>query len=218
VIQKNITWETAKLHWDSFILGANGLLKIGRIIMEDITKSIVEKISSYNIFNNFFPGVIFCYIVEKTTRFSIAGEEIWEMLFIYYFIGMIISRISSIFIEKILKSIKIKNRKLNSKEPFLKFAPYEQYIDASEKQPFIKTLNETNNAYRTIITVFVIAIAVKIYDWLLCDLVERCGQIGNNLVFIGMSILIIALFVGSYKKQTDYIRSRVEKYSSKKNN
>ena len=28
--------------------------------MEEILKSISEKISSYNIFNNLFPGIIFC--------------------------------------------------------------------------------------------------------------------------------------------------------------
>ena len=38
--------------------------------MKDVTKNLVEKNSSYNIFNNLFPGIIFCGIVEKTTRIS----------------------------------------------------------------------------------------------------------------------------------------------------
>ena len=38
--------------------------------MEDIIKNFVEKISSYDILNNLFPGVIFCSIVERTTRIT----------------------------------------------------------------------------------------------------------------------------------------------------
>ena len=80
---------------------------------------------------------------------------------------MIISRIGSIFIEKILKSIKVCNKKTKEKEEFLKFAPYGDYIEASEANPFIKVLNETNNIYRTIIAMMVVVMGAKIYDWLI---------------------------------------------------
>ena len=72
--------------------------------MEEIIKNLVEKISSYNIWNNLFPGIVFCSIVERTTRIILSTGEIWKDLFIYYFAGMIISRIGSNFIEKILIS------------------------------------------------------------------------------------------------------------------
>lgn len=184
--------------------------------MEEVIKSTVEKISSYDIFNNFFPGLIFCYIVEKFTRFSFNDGEIWERLFIYYFVGMIISRIGSIFVEKFLKSIKIKNKKSKTKEPFLMFAPYDDYIEASEKCSFINILNETNNIYRTVIAVFISAIGVKLYDWLIYDIIVHYGTYGNNLAFIFICLLLIILFVYSYKKQTDYIKRRVEKYIGSK--
>ena len=45
--------------------------------MEDIIKNLVEKISSYDILNNLFPGVIFCSIVERTTRITFSTGEIW---------------------------------------------------------------------------------------------------------------------------------------------
>lgn len=47
--------------------------------MEDIIKNLVEKISSYDILNNLFPGVIFCSIVERTTRITFSTGEIWEL-------------------------------------------------------------------------------------------------------------------------------------------
>ena len=135
--------------------------------MENIVKNMIEKISSYDILNNLLHGIIFCSIVERTTRIQIFAGEIWEKIFLYYFSGMIISSIGSIFIEKILKSIKVCNKKTKEKEEFLKFAPYGDYIEASEANPFIKVLNETNNIYRTIIAMMVVVMGAKIYDWLI---------------------------------------------------
>ena len=78
--------------------------------MEEIVKSISDKISSYNIFNNLFPGIIFCSVLTNATRFSLATDNILEQLFIWYFTGMIISRIGSIFVESSLKKIKFKKK------------------------------------------------------------------------------------------------------------
>lgn len=184
--------------------------------MQDVVKNLLEKISSYEIFNNFFPGIIFCIIVEKTTRISFCTGEIWERLFIYYFIGMIISRVGSIFVEKKLGSIKVKNKKTKVKEKFIKFAPYSDYIEASENISFIKILNETNNTYRTIIAMFVAVMCTKLYDWFLYDMINNFGVVGNNIIFLIICLLITMLFIHSYKKQTDYIRKRVEKYIKSK--
>ena len=68
--------------------------------MEDIIKKKKKKISSYDILNNLFPGVIFCSIMGRTTRITFSTGEIWEDLFLYYFAGMIISRIGSILLKK----------------------------------------------------------------------------------------------------------------------
>lgn len=80
--------------------------------MGEISSRIIEKITSYNLFNNFFPGIIVCYIIEKTTRFSIADGNLLQNLFVYYFVGIIVSRISSLFIEKALRSIKVKKKRV----------------------------------------------------------------------------------------------------------
>lgn len=180
--------------------------------MEGIVKNLIEKISSYDILNNLFPGIIFCSIVERTTRITFSAGEIWENLFLYYFAGMIISRIGSIFIEKILKSIEVRNKMTKEKEKFLQFAPYSDYIEASEANSFIKVLNETNNTYRTIIAMLAVVMGANLYDWLLYDLINDLGAAGSNSVFIIACLLLTILFIYSYKKQTDYIRGRVEKY------
>ncbi|WP_317989182.1 hypothetical protein [Faecalibacillus intestinalis] len=174
--------------------------------MEDGGNKLIEKISSYNIFNNLLPGIIFCYIVEKTTRLIFQTGEVWEKFFIYYFAGMIINRIGSILVEPMLKSLKTRK-----KRKFLEFAPYSDYIEASENSPFIKTLNETNNTYRTFIAMMLTIMVIKI-----CDLIGNFITIGNNIIFLIVWLVITALFIYSYKKQTDYIRERVENYISKK--
>lgn len=179
--------------------------------MEELVNGIVEKVSSYDIFNNFFPGIIFCYILRKTTRFFLADGEVWENLFIYYFVGIIINRIGSIVVERTLKSIKVKDKENNIKEPFLKFTEYDNYIKTSEEEPFIKKLNETNNVYRTIISMVIVIIVIKLYDSFLYDIVNSFGKVGHDFVFITVCLLIIILFLYSYKKQTEYINSRIEK-------
>ena len=179
--------------------------------MEEIITSISEKISSYNIFNNLFPGIIFCSVLNKATRFSFSTDNIIEQFFIWYFIGMIISRIGSIFVENSLKKLKFKNK------PYLVFADYKQYTAASEAKPFIATLSETNNIYRTIIALLISLGVVYLYDLFFFDLIADIFAIGNKLVVLIVGVFLIILFVKSYKKQTDYVRKQVEKYVSEQN-
>lgn len=181
--------------------------------METIIKGLIDKISSYQIFNNLFPGIVFCCLVEETTIFSVSTGTIWKDIFIYYFVGMIISRVGSVFIEKILRTLKIKNKD-NKKEFFIQFADYKEYIAASRQDALILKLNETNNMYRSIIAVLVMFIFVKIYEIVLYP---RMNLIGRNIMFMIVIFMLIGLFVYSYKKQTDYIRKRVEDYISSKN-
>ncbi|OLR60399.1 hypothetical protein BHF70_09010 [Anaerostipes sp. 494a] len=169
------------------------------------------KISSYNIFNNFFPGIAFCYMVKYLTNYELDTGSVWENLFIYYFWGLIISRIGSVVIENILLKIKIKNKESKLKENYINRAPYEEYSRASEKYSFIKILNETNNVYRTMVSTFACVLIIKIYEVLSVYCVKLFGQIGMVFQILFLAVGII-LFIMSYKKQTDYIRKRVQDY------
>ena len=160
--------------------------------MEEILKSISEKISSYNIFNNLFPGIIFCSVMTKITRFNFATDTI--------------SRIGSIFVEDTLKKIKIKGK------PYLVFADYKQYTTASEANPFIATLSETNNTYRTTISLLICIGAFYFYDSFIYDWIIKKCAVGNKLVALVGGVFLIILFIKSYKKQTEYVKKQVEKY------
>ena len=144
-------------------------------------------------------------------RINIATGSVWENLFIYYFVGMILSRVGSILIERILRSLKVKNKKTGTKDPYLKFAEYGDYIDACNKDPLISTLNEVNNTYRTLIATMFAIICAKLYDSFLLEWMNRIGVVADTIVFAIICLLTIWLLIYSYKKQTDYIRARVQK-------
>ena len=176
--------------------------------MQDTIKSVTDKISSYNIFNNLLPGIIFCSLLQRTTRFDLSNQNILIQLFICYFAGMVLSRIGSIYVERILKAIKIK------KQNYVVFADYNKYVDAAKAEPFIKTLSETNNTYRTIISVLVVWLMAFIYDCVLRDWLHTRIPIWDTLAIIILSLFLILLFIRSYKKQTDYITKLINHYSS----
>ncbi len=164
-----------------------------RINME----KLLEKLTSYNLFNYLFPGIIFSVLLEKTTSYSIIQDDIIIEAFLAYFIGLLISRISSLIIEPILKKVK-----------FVKFADYKDFVLASENDNKIELLSESNNMYRVFISLFVVLIIVNIYEQLLQ---QTLGEYTNFVV----TVLLLLLFLFSYRKQTNYITQRVEIYKNK---
>ena len=160
-------------------------------------EKLLEKLTSYNLFNYLLPGIIFSILLEKTTDYSIIQENIVVEAFLAYFIGLLISRISSLIIEPILKKVK-----------FVKFADYKDFVLASENDNKIELLSESNNMYRVFISLFVVLIIVNIYEQLLQQIL---GEYTNFVV----TVFLLLLFLSSYRKQTNYITQRVEIYKNK---
>ena len=177
--------------------------------MEEIGKNIFEKISSYNILNNLFPGIIFCYMIKSFTSYDLITQNNWENIFVYYFFGVVISRVGSVLIEEILLRIKIRNKQTKLKEKYINRVRYEDYISVSEKQPFVQILNETNNVYRTMISLFTCVLMAKLCEVLSTYISAYTGKI-ENVQDMLLLMAGLVLFVVSYKKQTDYIRNRVQ--------
>ncbi len=182
--------------------------------MEEASKILLDKITSYNIFNNLFPGIVFCYILRQITIFNLANETWFENLFVYYFIGMILSRFGSVIIEPILQKWRITNKSTKDKEPFLKYASYSDYKEASSAEPFIVILSETNNTYRTIVAMLVCIIICKLYEFLIYSILSTYFSWAVLAGQWSIIVLIIVMFVLAYQKQTDYVRKSVEKHMS----
>lgn len=155
--------------------------------------NILDKISSYNLFNYFLPGILFVVITNNLTSYSLIQEDIIIGVFIYYFIGLIISRFGSLCIEPALKKLH-----------FLKFAKYKDFISASKKDSSIEILSEANNMYRTFTSMFILILLLKMYEFL-----EAVFVIEKEWIIYVTIILLAMMFIYSYKKQTDYIRNRI---------
>ncbi|MBX2977434.1 MAG: hypothetical protein KF721_15010 [Ignavibacteriaceae bacterium] len=156
-------------------------------------KDLLEKLSSYNLFNNLFPGIIFVIATNKLTNYNFAQDNLILGVFLYYFIGLVINRIGSLLIEPLLKKIS-----------FVKFVEYNKYVIASQKDATIIILSEINNMYRTICALFVVIIILKVYEKFESIIIG----LSNWRIEILILILLL-LFLFSYRKQTKYIHERV---------
>lgn len=157
-------------------------------------KDILDKLSSYNLFNYLLPGILFVVIAKRFIGYNFIQDDVLLGAFLYYFIGMVISRFGSVIIEPFLKKI-----------GFLKFEDYKNFVFASKKDEKIELLSEVNNTYRTICSLFVVLLLMNAYsviirnNWMPCEI---------DLYLIVIPILIMFLF--AYRKQTNYITKRIK--------
>ena len=170
------------------------------MIREDAIKlvdKLAEKISSYGIINNIIPGAVYIAFVERFTTFRISPEDVLMQLVLCYFIGMVIGRIGSLWIEK--KALK--NAAVAFHEDYTKA----EILDSDGK---VTTLSTINNMYRTFISLPVCVMVTVLLDCLWA-VIPHFEWIKKAIVILGC-VLLIVIFVKSYKKQTGYVASRVQ--------
>ena len=156
-------------------------------------KELLEKISSYNIFNYLLPGVLFALITNNFTKYTIPIDNIIIGAFVCYFIGLVVSRFGSLIIEPTLKKI-----------GFLKFADYSDFVSASKKDSKIELFSEVNNMYRTLSSLLVLTFLLKFYEFL----EVKINGLSEWSPYILLTLLLL-MFLLSYRKQTGYITKRI---------
>jgi len=148
---------------------------------------LLQKLSTYNIFNYLFPGVVFVILLNRYTGINLAVDDVILGMFLYYFFGLVLSRIGSVFFLAPLKGSKNEQ-----------FSDYARFIRASKLDDKIELLSEVNNMHRTIIAMLVVLLAISI-----CN--------GSVTCLLTTSLLgIVTLFVLSYRKQTSFITKRID--------
>jgi|SRR5205807_8513114 len=152
---------------------------------------LINKIDSYNIFNYLFPGVLFSVFTSDAIRYPGDPKDVFARLFLYYFVGLVISRWGSLIIEPILRRL-------------VEFAPYPDYVKASAKDKKIEVLSEANNTYRTLCAMFSLLLLMRLFAKIQSGLFSLEGWHRPVVAF-----LFMALFFFAYKKQTAYIVKRV---------
>lgn len=156
-------------------------------------KDLLDKLSSYNIFNYLLPGVLFAAFVDGLTSLQLIQKDLVVGVFVYYFLGSTVSRIGSLMIEPILKRV-----------GFVTFAPYDEFVRASKADPKLDVLSEANNMYRTLIALMVAVAAVWSYDQ-----AATAAPSLRTAAPIVCIVLVGGIYLISYRKQTAYIVKRV---------
>ncbi len=162
-------------------------------------EKILDKLTSYHLFNYLLPGVLFSIALERLTVYSLSHENLFIAAFVYYFVGLIVSRFASLAIEPLLRWLR-----------FLKFAKYDDFVIAAKADPKIEVLLETSNMYRSFVSATVLVAIAKGY--------ELFSYRVPFLEDYKWWILIVTLFVTfliSYRKQNSYIRRRVDSIKSR---
>ncbi len=132
--------------------------------------------------------------LQGIVHYPIVQSDVIVGAFLYYFIGLVVSRFGSLIIEPVLKWIS-----------FVRFADYADFVAASKKDNQVEVLSEANNTYRTFCSLFSLLLFLKLY-----------GHIEARLPFLRswdattLAVLLLILFLFSYRKQTGYIAKRVK--------
>lgn len=154
---------------------------------------LLDKLTSYNLFNYLLPGAVFAYFSERILGASLIPSDLVTAAFVYYFLGVIISRFGSLILEPVLK-----------RTGLVKFEPYNAFLAAVENDPKIEVLVEAANMYRTFLSTILLLLLLAAYLMLensYPNLMEWRGLIGG--------VTLALVFLLSYKKQSDYIAGRI---------
>ena len=157
-------------------------------------KDILRKLSSYNLFNYLLPGIIFVVLAREVTHYSFIQQDIVIGMFLYYFIGLVVSRFGSLAIDPLLKRLS-----------FIQFADYKDFVAASKKDEKIELLSEVNNTYRTLCSLFILLLLLKLYEK-----IEVIFPVPKEWEAIVLVVLLLVIFLLSYRKQTSYITKRIK--------
>lgn len=154
---------------------------------------LLTKISSYNIFNYLFPGAAFTWAANQLHLLKVPSVDIPTLLLLYYFAGLVISRIGSVICEPLLKRIH-----------FVKYAEYGRFVKAADVDSKVELLLEQGNSYRTIVA----GLALLLLGWPIEQLATYAGLSSEMKSYTAVFLLLL-LFAASFRKQTQFIVKRV---------
>lgn len=166
---------------------------------------ILSLIKPYELVINLFPGIMSNYFLKRLFGVDLTlGCNDIEKLFIWYFIGMIVSRFASVVIEPLSKFVKL-----------IQCASYNDYLEAQKQDKQISLLARKSELYRNLLAMGILMVILIIVNIVL--LIDFTKILQSSVVaelLIGM--LIVVIFAIAYRKQVTYVRKRVEKITQVK--
>lgn len=166
-----------------------------------IISDISKKISRYEIINNLIPGFVLFIILRNLGFRQMYNEEIWIQIVACYILGLINSRFSSLVIEGLSRKLK-----------FINWRDYAKYNETKAKRPFVATLQENANMYRSFASVFLLSLIAVLYE-MLC---QCCSWVHDNGYWV-ILVLLFLLYLFSYKKQVnEYVVKNIDEVMKEK--
>lgn len=163
-------------------------------MMEEIINTITKSISRYEFINNLIPGVLLCYLLQYV-GYDFLTDKLVTNLVIGYVVGVINGRVSSLVVEPFCRKVNI-----------IQWRDYRLYNEAKKQRPFISTLQETANMYRSMASIFLIVLLFVAFKWM-----SRCWVWLNDNAFLILLIILLILFLFSYRKQVnDYVVKNID--------
>ncbi|RLA54512.1 MAG: hypothetical protein DRR42_01645 [Gammaproteobacteria bacterium] len=160
-------------------------------------ENILDKLSSYNFFTNLFPGILYCYLADSLFGLQLLQGDLLVGVFTYYFVGMVISRVGSLIVEELIK-----------KGGLVEYVDHSSSIAAEKADPKLQTLLETNNGYRSVISLLFCLFITGIWTFLLSTS-AWFERLSPWLILGGL----LVLFIFAFRKQTSYIVGRVNQHT-----
>ena len=160
--------------------------------------SLLEKISAYHLMSYALTGLILVvsYLLFHETLLAgtIFENSIIAQFGIIYLSGLFLSRIGSLFIEPALKKIN-----------FIKYATYENYINADKKDPKVAGLAEQSAFYRTLMAGYFFLLIYSMCDGRNTSFTSYPGWVETALYGI-----VTVVFLLAYRKQSKFVTERVD--------
>ena len=130
---------------------------------------------------------------ERLTSFSLIQRSWIVGIVLYYFIGLVISRVESLIVKPVLERI-----------GFVKEAPYADYVEASESDSRIGILSAQNNLFRTLCAMVMMLMGLKIGEKVI-GILPWGADVYDSIFLVGLFML----FLFSYRKQAQDVVRRV---------
>lgn len=158
-------------------------------------EEIINKLSSYNLFNYLFPGAIVSILAKRLNLLEYPDDLVAQLLW-FYFVGLVVSRIGSVVLEPLMRRCS-----------FVKYEEYTKYLRACEADSKLEIMVEVANTYRTLAAAFAILPAAICYMWL-------ATKVGISMDWQQRIIVVLmfVIFAVSFRKQVRFIAKRIQHF------
>lgn len=154
-------------------------------------EKLINNFSKYHIIETLIPGFIFIILFNLLIN-DVGNGDLLDMTILAYFIGIVISRVSSICTKELLFKL--------TKEEGIK---YSQYIKAAKIDKKIEVLSTDKNLYRNLVTVCLLLLFFKIIQT-----ISFIKNVNVDFIIILLLVFLIILFSISFIKMNSKIVER----------